>query len=197
MTRKLTEEDRRKLREAAEARLARTQAPARSHPSTSALLHELQVHQIELEMQNDELQRDQAELEESHERFVDLYDFAPVGYLTVSPSGVVQEANLTAASMLGVERRNLPGRPFASFVERGDADRWHLFLRSVLRGSEHQECDLAIRLGDDSVFDAHLACRRRGSPGRTPPCASAFPTSRLGTGPRRRSRRARPGSGHT
>ncbi len=71
------------------------------------LVHELRVHQVELEMQNEELRRAQAEIEESRARYADLYDFAPVGYLTLDERGLVMEANLTLAKQLGIERTHL------------------------------------------------------------------------------------------
>ncbi len=80
---------------------------AQSPEERGAILHELRVHQIELEMQNEELRRIQAELEASQARLADLYNFAPVGYLTESETGMVVEANLTAASLLGVNRGSL------------------------------------------------------------------------------------------
>ena len=69
------------------------------------VLHELEVHQIELEMQNEELRTTQFELETLYRNYVNLYDFAPVGYLTISDSGLILETNLTAILMLGVEKR--------------------------------------------------------------------------------------------
>jgi len=75
--------------------------PAQS-PEDVLTLHELRVHQIELEMQNRELHRTQGELEAARARYFDLYDLAPVGYLTVSKNGLILEANFTAATLLGV-----------------------------------------------------------------------------------------------
>jgi PAS domain-containing protein len=94
-----------RLRAEAEARLAR--APKARGPVAPAerLLHELQVHQIELETQNDELRRSQVALEESRDRYLDLYEFAPVGYLTVTAEGLISEVNLTGTALLHLERK--------------------------------------------------------------------------------------------
>ena len=74
-------------------------------------LHELQVHQIELEMQNEELRRMHLELDTGRARYFDLYDLAPVGYCTLSEKGMILEANFTAATLLGVNRGALVGQP--------------------------------------------------------------------------------------
>ena len=84
------------------------------------LLHELQVHQIELEMQNEELRRAQLALEDSRARYVDLYEFAPVGYLTLTGEAVISEVNLTGARLLREERKKILGKRFARFVSRQD-----------------------------------------------------------------------------
>src|SRR5450756_1015227 len=90
------------------------------------LMHELQVHQIELEMQNDELRRVQLELEASRARYFDLYDLAPVGYLTVGESGLILEANLSAATLLGVSRSELVKRPLNRFIIKAQQDIYYL-----------------------------------------------------------------------
>jgi PAS domain S-box-containing protein len=96
-----------------------------------ALVHELQVHQMELEIQNEELREAQVELTESRNRFSDLYEFAPVGYLTLQQDGTIQQANLRAADMLHVHRRDLIGRKFSEFVDRDGQDQWHLHRQAV------------------------------------------------------------------
>ena len=104
------------LRKKAEKILSeKKQVPQKiSSGDVEKLIHELQVHQIELEMQNDELRKAQAEIEESRSRYVDLYDFAPVGYFTLDNKGVIGEANLTGASLLGAERKLLPRHLFCN-----------------------------------------------------------------------------------
>jgi PAS domain-containing protein len=81
-------------------------------------LHELQVHQIELEMQNEELRRAQLTTEESRDRYADLYEFAPIGYFTLTRTGMVFEVNLTGAEMLGVERKNCSSAVFQTLLHR-------------------------------------------------------------------------------
>ena len=96
------------LRERAQARMAAQLGTAETVPAADDLmltLFELRVHQIELEIQNDELQRAHVELAQARDRYVDLYEFAPAGFLTLDATGIVKEANLAAAAMLGCERR--------------------------------------------------------------------------------------------
>ncbi len=163
MAKKLLTDDGKKFQMEAEARFTRVPAAAKPKESTAALVSQLQVHQIELEMQNEELRRAHLELEEARDRYVDLYEFAPVGYLTLDDAGQVNHANLTTAALLGVERKKILGRPFAGFVDPPDAERWHLFLASLVHREEESCCDLGLRRGDGSVFRGHLACRPRAA----------------------------------
>lgn len=96
------------------------------------LIHELQVHQVELEMQNEEMRGAQEELEVSRSRYKELYDFAPAGYVTLDQFGLIIEANLTAAALLKVARAALIGKHIQSFMDRESADAFHLFLRKPL-----------------------------------------------------------------
>jgi len=102
------------------------------------LIHELQVRQIELERQNDELRRSQAELEKSRNKYADLYDFAPVGYLTLDAQGAIVEANLTAATLLGVERSQLLNRSFTHFLVAADRQLFRRLLNNGLSMKEQQ-----------------------------------------------------------
>ena len=86
------------------------------------LVHELSVYQIELEMQNEELRKSQEQLEDSRSEYADLYDFAPVGYLTFDGTGLVTRANLTACGLLGIERSLLIKKPFALFIHPESQD---------------------------------------------------------------------------
>jgi len=152
------------LRAEAEARVARkTMTLVQPQPGEDLLhelMHELQVHQIELEMQNDELRRAQVIIEESRDRYVDLYEFAPVGYLTLSREGMIAEVNLTGASLLGVERKKLINRRFAGFVSVESRDHWDQHFLSVLQHDERQSCELELQHGDGSGFHARLDCQR-------------------------------------
>ncbi|MBT6228412.1 MAG: response regulator [Candidatus Scalindua sp.] len=122
------------------------------------LAYELQVHQIELEMQNDELRKSQQALEESRDEYTDLYDFAPVGYVTVGEGKLILEANLRLASMLGRERGFLIKKPLSRFMIRESADKYYLCWRSALETKKHGTCEVAMVKKDDTTFYAQLEC---------------------------------------
>lgn len=157
-----------KLRKAAEAKLARAYAPKRAPPSVEALLQELQVHQIELEMQNETLRQSQIELEKLRDRYMDFYDFSPVGYLTLNREAKIDEINLTGASLLGVERNKLLHRHFAPFVATEDRDRWHRYFISALKHDSKQSCELALQRDNEPRFYVRLDCLRLKEDGREP-----------------------------
>jgi len=146
------------LRVKAEEKAARQPEKLRQPAAKDAktLIHELQVHQIELEMQNEELRQAQVELERSHANYCELYDFAPVGYFTISDKGIILEANLTAAAMLLAERQYLLGSPLSRFVVEGDADRFYLHWREVLAAGTGRACDVKMVKKDGSEFYAQL-----------------------------------------
>ena len=120
------------------------------------LIHELRVHQIELKMQNEELRRVQWEFEEARNRYSSLYDFAPVGYFTVSEKGIVTEANLTAATSLGMERSFLMGSPFNRFILQEDQDIFYLYRKQLMDTKKPQSCRLRMVKKDETVFHANL-----------------------------------------
>ena len=131
---------------------------ALSPEETRRVLHELGVHQIELEMQNEELRRAQEELEASRARYFDLYDLAPVGYLTLSEPGLILEANLTFASMLGVirSRAALLLHPLSRFVLSDDADIYYLHHKQLFKTGAPQVCELRMVRKDGRRFWARL-----------------------------------------
>jgi PAS domain S-box-containing protein len=107
-------------------------------------LHELRVHQIELEMQNEELRRTEEELEISRARYFDLYDLAPVGYFTLSEQGLILEANLTAAKLLGVARGALAKQPLSRFIFPEDQDIYYLHRKALLATGAPQAWELRL-----------------------------------------------------
>jgi diguanylate cyclase (GGDEF)-like protein len=100
-------------------------------PTTDALTHELQVHQLELEIQNDELKRMNRELEIVNAKYMDLYEFSPVGFLTLTDEGLITTVNLKTASLLGVTRATLNGHRLEEFICQCDQDRWYIFFRNL------------------------------------------------------------------
>jgi PAS domain S-box-containing protein len=121
-----------------------------------ALVHELQVHQIELEMQNEELKRANAEVEETRNRYVDLYELAPNGYLTLAENGTVLEANLTVAVQLGIERSGLIKRPFQGYIVPADRDKFRSHLNEVVTSEKRQSCEIGLMTKSGSNFYALL-----------------------------------------
>ena len=120
------------------------------------LIEDLQVHQIELEMQNEELRRLQQDLEKARDKYSDLYDFSPVSYFTINEKGIILEANLTATAMVGVARGLLIDRPFSDFIVRDDQDVFYRHRRKLYETMTRQTCELRIRAQQGSEFYAHL-----------------------------------------
>ncbi len=124
--------------------------------SLEEIIYELQVHQIELEMQNEELRKTQLTLEESRQRYSDLYHFAPVGYFTITPEALIKELNLTGSVLIGLTRPKLINTPFRRIVNINYQDRWIQHFMSVLEYGEKQSCDLVLKRQDGSTFYAGL-----------------------------------------
>ena len=120
------------------------------------LVHSLSVYQIELEMQNDELRRSREELEQSRSEYADLYDFAPVGYLTLDENGLITRANLTGTNLLGIERSLLVKKPFILFIHPDSQDTFYFHTHKVLETTATQTCRLVLKRKDGTFIDAHL-----------------------------------------
>ena len=147
------------LRQRAEekAREAGARRPALTAHEAQRLVHELEVHQIELEMQNSELRQAREELELLLGQYTELYDFAPVGYFTINSEGVIRASNLAGATLLGLERSLLLGRSFLPFVAPQDRPAFSSFLATVIAGTGKQELELGLALsGEDAPLFVKL-----------------------------------------
>ncbi len=133
---------------------------------SNCLLHELQVQRIELEMQNQELRQSQQALESSRERYLQLFDRAPVGYLTLNEQGNILEANLTVASLLGRAPGTLLNTPFCNYILPQDQEICYLLHRQLIASGMPQQCELRMMHPDSSVFWAEL----RAIPTRNDEC---------------------------
>jgi signal transduction histidine kinase len=155
---------RRRAEEQLAARDARESPIERDLPR---LVHELEVHQIELEMQNEELRRSRLELEDALRRYTELFDFAPIGYVVVDHDGVVSAINLAGAHMLGGERQTLAGSRFIGFVEPRHHTLFRTFLMRVLvdggAGEPSERCELQLLGSDREPFDALLTAAMVGA----------------------------------
>jgi len=148
------------LRQRAEAALKQRLVADASATELSAedalrTVHELSVHQIELEMQNDELRRAQVTLEASRTDYTNLYDQAPVGYVTLNDTGLVFQANLTAANLLGVTRQSMLGLALSQFIHHDDQDTYYLLRKQHLHQQE-LSTELRLKRHDGSFFWAKL-----------------------------------------
>ena len=109
------------------------------------LFHELHVHQIELELQNEELRQTQIELDFAKTRYFNLYDLAPVAYLVVTNRGVIKKANLAAANLLGLSRRKLLNKPISKFILNTDLAHYYPFLTINLMRDKHElDCRILV-----------------------------------------------------
>jgi PAS domain S-box-containing protein len=150
--------DSKKMRMKAEARVPPGPAAAPRIEPSSNLEHELLVHQVELEVQNEELRRAQVALEEARDLYSEVFQFAPVGYLILSDAGLIKDANLAGATLFGVERSKLLGRPFTAYLGREEADRWYLLFPTLIRQGEWLSFRLALQRNDGSTLHTRFAC---------------------------------------
>jgi len=131
-------------------------APLLSPEKIQSKLHELEVHQIELKMQNEELRRVQNELEAKQKEYSDLYEFAPVGYVTLDEQGLILKANGTATSMLGVTKSILNNKPIQRFIFKDDSDGFHLQFKKFRESRTSLDCDLRLVRDDQTVIWANF-----------------------------------------
>jgi PAS domain-containing protein len=150
-----TAELRRRAEELLRAKTAEVRSP-RTDAESKRLLHELEVHQIELEMQNAELRQSRDEVEATLERYTDLYDFAPVGYITLDRDGVIRAANLTGASILRIERSLLPGRRFDSFLSPEVRLHFIPFLEMVFTSMGKETCEVPLKKDGKRPFHLQI-----------------------------------------
>jgi diguanylate cyclase (GGDEF)-like protein/PAS domain S-box-containing protein len=166
LNKKLARQD--QLRKAAEAQLAFAPDTKRMPLPAEKLLHELQVHQIELEMQNEELQQSQKALEESRDHYFDFYDFAPVGYLTLTREGTIDEINLTGAALLGLERKKILQQRLERYISPEDRDRFNQHLLGATKQDNKLTFEATFKRHNGPIFHAQLDCRRMIKEGRAP-----------------------------
>jgi PAS domain S-box-containing protein len=121
-----------------------------------ALVHELEIHKVELEIQNEQLTETQLTLERAKERYRRLYESAPIGYLTMSNEAVIVDANLTASMLLRQPRSRLVGRKLSRFIAPTHQDRWHLERRMLAQGTERRSLELDFVLPDGGLLHAQL-----------------------------------------
>ncbi len=146
------------LRKSAEAKLAQDAPALLPRRSADALLHELQVHQIELEMQNEQLNLANLAMEESRDRYANLYDFAPVGYITLTADGRIVEINLTGITLLGMERPKLLNKRFSVFVVPADRECWSRHFTNVKNRIGRDTVELTLQRGDGTLLHALVDC---------------------------------------
>jgi PAS domain S-box-containing protein len=156
---KPTSPDARVLRQRAEQRLREHQALAEQPPSeidARALVHELQVHQIELEMKNEELDRAQAQTQEALDKYIDLFDFAPLGYFRLTQEGVIREANLAGAALLGLDRSRVVSARFGAWVAPACLQTFATFCKVVLASDTKQPCEIQLLCQGQEAQDVQM-----------------------------------------
>ncbi len=129
---------------------------ALSSEETRQTLDELRIHQIELEMQNEEMKRTQLELVASRDQYFNFYDLSPVGYFTLNEKGLILEANLTTATLLGMVRSELVKKPIFRFIHKEDQDIYYLHGKQLFETGKPQTCELRMMKNDGTAFWAHI-----------------------------------------
>ncbi len=135
---------------------ALSDTPRLSSEELTSLVHELQVHQVQLEMQNEALREAQLALQMAHDKYIELYDYAPVGYLTVDNRGIIHKANLASTHLLGVDRMLLIGNPISRFVFKDDSDSFYSKFQQIFATHEKLICELRFIRHNGGEFYAQV-----------------------------------------
>lgn len=130
--------------------------PQLSEADTLKLIHELQVHQVELELQNEELLLAKEKAEQAIDKYTELYDFAPTGYFTLTENSDIIELNLTGAALLGKERSKLSGCNFGLFVTKESKSVFNNFIENVFNGTETKSCEIKLTINKELHYDILL-----------------------------------------
>ncbi|MFT6986178.1 MAG: putative nucleotidyltransferase with HDIG domain [Psychromonas sp.] len=152
-----------KLKAAAKKQLLSSSAPLNGIDlndsdidNSESLIHELHTHQIELELQNNELQETQIKLYESLKKYSDLFDFAPNGYMTINPKGLIVETNKTSSKLLTSPVHKMLNKPLSDFIVREDQDVYYHFRRKLINTTKYQICELRIKTANDLFMFVQL-----------------------------------------
>ena len=152
---------RRRAEDTLQTRSSEKKVTARGLPR---LVHELEIHQVELKVQNEELRNAQVQLAESRDRYSKLYEFAPLAYVTLDRHGRVLESNRMATRMLGVEPRDLKRTSFTKFVTAESQDDWYLHRQAVSSSETTQVCEIRMRCADGSLRSIRVESIAAGRP---------------------------------
>ncbi len=131
------------------------------------LLNELLIHKVELEVQIDELRRSNIAMEESRDRYLELYDRSPVGFITVNRDGLITELNLHAAQLIGIDRSNILNKRLDAYIDPIDIDNWNLHFLKVIETGSSDIVSISVRMfnTESKVFSAYIYCQRIDSAG--------------------------------
>lgn len=128
----------------------------RTQEKLETLVYEMGVHKKDLETKNEALRKIEQDLNESRSKYIDLYDFAPVGYVTVDDKGFIQGANLTAARLLGSNREIMIEKPFSCYLSKDDEDAFHLYIKGLIESGRRQTCELQLPKEDSASIHVLL-----------------------------------------
>ena len=151
-----SEDIKKKLMRSKAEEKAKNKSSSANNQSKDDLIHELLTHEIELEMQNDELKESQIKLEDSKHKYWELYDFAPIGYLTLDENGTINEINISGASLLNHNRSELIGYPFILFLTPESRTKFHQHIQNVAKYGKEQYCDLELIRTGKNPITAHI-----------------------------------------